>query len=58
MKFTELKNIHLIAVTDNLYVSCAKCKLIEDTFVNGEIPNEYGWTYYRKKWYCKYCYNS
>lgn len=50
--------LHLSAVSGSLYVSCAKCKKVEDTFENGEIPNEYGWIYHRKKWYCKGCFES
>jgi hypothetical protein len=29
------------------------CKKLEDEFFAGEIPNEFGWYYHRKKWYCK-----
>lgn len=50
------KELHLSAVSGSLYVTCAKCKKVEDTFNDGEIPNEYGWFYHRKKWYCTPCY--
>ena len=50
--------LHLSVVSGSLYVSCSKCKKVEDTFDDGEIPNEYGWIYHRKKWYCKSCLES
>ena len=52
------KELHLSVVSGRLYVSCAKCKNVEDTFEDGEIPNDYGWCYHRKKWYCKPCYED
>ena len=36
-------------------ISCSKCKKIEDTFENDEKPEDYGWTFHRKKWYCGPC---
>lgn len=54
----ETANSDLGAVSGSLYVTCAKCKKLEDTFDDGEIPNEYGWVYHRKKWYCISCYND
>jgi hypothetical protein len=51
-------DLHLAVVVDRLYVTCAKCKKLEDEFFAGEIPNEFGWYYHRKKWYCKSCYND
>ena len=50
------KELNLSVVSGILYVTCAKCKKVEDTFNVGEIPNEYGWFYHRKKWYCTPCY--
>jgi hypothetical protein len=38
-----------------LYISCARCKNIEDTFSEGEKPEDYGWTFRRNKWYCASC---
>lgn len=37
-----------------------KVRIIDnlDEFFAGEIPNEFGWYYHRKKWYCKSCYND
>lgn len=52
------KELHLSAVSGSLYVSCSKCKKLEDTFDDGEIPNDYGWFYHRKKWYCTPCYTD
>lgn len=48
--------LHLSVVSDTLYVSCSKCKKYEDIFYAGEIPNDYGWVYHRKKWYCPSCF--
>lgn len=60
VKTTENSNkeLHLSVVSGSLYVSCTKCKKLEDTFEDGEIPNDYGWVYHRKKWYCHACYKD
>jgi len=39
-------------------IFCSKCKSIEDTFEQNEKPEEYGWIFYRKKWYCPICKRS
>lgn len=57
-KESNNKELHLSVVSASLYVSCAKCKKLEDTFEAGEIPNDYLWFYHRKKWYCNACYKD
>jgi hypothetical protein len=35
---------------------CSGCKKVQDEFFGDENPEDFGWIYYKKKWYCnKYC---
>lgn len=43
---------------DSYTISCCKCKKVEDTFTKDENPNDFGWTKYRNKWYCKPCFDN
>ena len=38
-----------------LVLNCPKCKLFYDEFTEDEKPEDFNWTYKRKKWYCPIC---